>query len=80
MKMQKAEEELIIVFIEAYHPVSKGDYAFISHMVESTTMENGRVGVIVPHGVLFRGGTEGNYSTKFIEENLLDAQSLDFNF
>jgi len=69
----KAEEGTYNRFHRGLPPVSKGDYAFISHMVESTTMENGRVGVIVPHGVLFRGGTEGIIRTKFIEENLLDA-------
>ena len=57
-------------------PKSVGDYAFISHMIESTYLEpgqNGRVGVIVPHGVLFRGGSEGAIRQKLIEENLLDA-------
>jgi type I restriction enzyme M protein len=54
-------------------PKSKGDYAFISHMVESTTQGTGRVGVVVPHGVLFRGGAEGTIRKAFIEENLLDA-------
>ncbi|MBT3316041.1 MAG: type I restriction-modification system subunit M [Anaerolineae bacterium] len=57
-------------------PKSKGDYAFITHMIESTYVEgsqNGRVGVVVPHGVLFRGGAEGKIRKKFIEENLLDA-------
>src|SRR6266404_6702219 len=37
-------------------PKSRGDYAFISHMVEISL---GKVGVIVPHGVLFRSGSEG---------------------
>ncbi len=54
-------------------PKSKGDYAFISHMVETTTVEAGRVAVVVPHGVLFRGASEGQIRRKFIEENLLDA-------
>lgn len=57
-------------------PKSKGDYAFLSHMIESTYLdasENGRVGVVVPHGVLFRGGKEGKIRRKLIEENLLDA-------
>jgi len=31
------------------------------------------VGVVVPHGVLFRGGAEGRIRQKFIEENLLEA-------
>jgi type I restriction enzyme M protein len=57
-------------------PKSVGDYAFISHMIESTYLEaaqNGRVGVVVPHGVLFRGGAEGKIRQKLIEENLLEA-------
>ena len=54
-------------------PKSKGDYAFITHMIEITHATRGRVGVIVPHGVLFRGGAEGLIRRKFIEENLLDA-------
>jgi type I restriction enzyme M protein len=54
-------------------PKSKGDYAFISHMIETTTQGTGRVGVVVPHGVLFRGGAEGTIRKAFIEENLLDA-------
>jgi len=54
-------------------PKSKGDYAFISHMVETMTEGNGRVGVVVPHGVLFRGGAEGKIRQAMIEENLLDA-------
>ena len=35
--------------------------------------DHGRVGVIVPHGVLFRGGAEGKIRQRLIEENLLDA-------
>jgi type I restriction enzyme M protein len=54
-------------------PKSKGDYAFISHMVETTVEGTGKVGVIVPHGVLFRGGAEGKIRQAFIEENLLEA-------
>ena len=54
-------------------PKSKGDYGFITHMVEIAKNQSGRVAVIVPHGVLFRGGTEGVIRTKLIEENLLDA-------
>jgi type I restriction enzyme M protein len=54
-------------------PKSKGDFGFITHMVEIAKNQSGRVAVIVPHGVLFRGGTEGVIRTKLIEENLLDA-------
>lgn len=54
-------------------PASKGDYAFISHMIETAKAKEGRVVVIVPHGVLFRGSSEGRIRTAFIQENILDA-------
>ena len=54
-------------------PKSKGDWAFISHMVETALEKQGRVAVVVPHGVLFRGAAEGRIRRKMIEENLLDA-------
>jgi type I restriction enzyme M protein len=54
-------------------PQSKGDYAFISHMIETALADEGRMGVIVPHGVLFRGGAEGKIRQQMIEENLLKA-------
>lgn len=54
-------------------PKSKGDYAFITHMIETMNETDGRVGVVVPHGVLFRGSSEGKIRKKLIEENLLDA-------
>ncbi|PHI19246.1 type I restriction-modification system subunit M [Lewinellaceae bacterium SD302] len=59
-------------FFRGTPPKSKGDYAFITHMIE-TLNEHGRAGVVVPHGVLFRGGSEGKIRKKFIEENLLSA-------
>ncbi|OOH86192.1 type I restriction-modification system subunit M [Pasteurellaceae bacterium 15-036681] len=54
-------------------PKTKGDYAFISHMIETLKEHTGRMGVVVPHGVLFRGAAEGKIRQKLIEENLLDA-------
>ncbi len=54
-------------------PKSKGDYAFITHMIEIAKRQSGRVAVIVPHGVLSRGGAEGRIRQQLIEENLLDA-------
>ncbi len=54
-------------------PKSKGDYAFITHMIEIAKRQSGRVAVIVPHGVLFRGGSEGEIRKRLIEDNLLDA-------
>ena len=54
-------------------PKSKGDYGFITHMIEIAKRHSGRVAVIVPHGALFRGGAEGRIRKALIEENLLDA-------
>ena len=54
-------------------PKSKGDYAFISHMIEAAVEKQGRVAVVAPHGVLFRGAAEGRIRKKLIEDNLLDA-------
>ena len=54
-------------------PRSKGDYAFISHMIEVALEREGRVAVVVPHGVLFRGAAEGRIRERLIRDNLLDA-------
>ncbi|MCA1180448.1 type I restriction-modification system subunit M [Bacillus licheniformis] len=53
-------------------PSSKGDYAFVQHMLYSLA-ENGRMATILPHGVLFRGASEGKIRQQIIEMNLLDA-------
>ena len=67
------EEDKYNRFHRGMPPASKGDYAFISHMIETAKPKSGRVAVIVPHGVLFRGGKEGVIRTALIKENLLDA-------
>lgn len=54
-------------------PKSKGDYAFISHMIESAKIHSGKVVVVAPHGVLFRGSSEGKIRQSLIDDNLLDA-------
>lgn len=53
-------------------PKSKGDFAFVLHMLHSLA-EGGRMGVVLPHGVLFRGASEGKIRQKIIDLNLLDA-------
>jgi type I restriction enzyme M protein len=63
-------------FFRGIPPRSRGDYTFITHMVEVTYTDphqNGRVGVILPHGVLFRGAAEGRIRQALVKENLLDA-------
>ena len=54
-------------------PRTRGDYAFVLHMVETMKAGTGRMAVVVPHGVLFRGAAEGKIRQKLIEENLLDV-------
>ena len=68
-----AEHDKYKRFWRGTPPKSRGDYAFITHMVETLNETDGRVGVVVPHGVLFRGGSEGTIRQRFIEENLLDG-------
>jgi type I restriction enzyme M protein len=53
-------------------PKSKGDYAFILHMLNSLTID-GRMAVVLPHGVLFRGAAEGKIRQRIIDDNLLEA-------
>lgn len=58
-------------FTRGIPPKSKGDWAFISHMIATAVEGKGRVGVVVPHGVLFRGGQEGKIRETVIRENML---------
>lgn len=54
-------------------PSSKADYAFIQHMIYQLD-DNGTMAVVMPHGVLFRGGAEGHIRQFLIEQqNYLDA-------
>ena len=54
-------------------PQSKADYAFILHMIAVARPNEGRVAVVAPHGVLFRGGAEGRIRESLVRDNLLDA-------
>jgi type I restriction enzyme M protein len=53
-------------------PSSKGDFAFVQHMLYSLDSE-GKMAVVLPHGVLFRGASEGKIRQQIIDMNLLDA-------
>jgi type I restriction enzyme M protein len=70
---EDAEADPFHRYHRGFPPKSKGDYAFITHMIETAREGTGKVGVIVPHGVLFRGAAEGKIRRKLIEENLLEA-------
>ena len=53
-------------------PKDAGDLAFVQHMISSLNNE-GVMGVVVPHGVLFRGGAEGEIRKGILESDLLEA-------
>jgi len=69
----EAEHDKFGRFRRGVPPRTKGDYAFILHMIETLKPKTGRMGVVVPHGVLFRSSSEGKIRQQLIEENLLDA-------
>ena len=54
-------------------PKNNGDYAWVQHMITSMKPETGRVGVVMPHGVLFRSGAEGAIRKHLIESDLLET-------
>ena len=53
-------------------PRTKGDLAFVQHMV-AVLNASGRLGVVMPHGVLFRGSAEGRIRQGLLEEDLFEA-------
>lgn len=53
-------------------PPSYGDLAFVQHMLASLK-DKGLLAVVLPHGVLFRGGAEGKIRQKLLERDLVDA-------
>jgi type I restriction enzyme M protein len=70
---EHAADDVYKRFTRGVPPKTKGDYAFILHMIDSAVERSGKVGVIVPHGVLFRGSSERNIRENLIRENLLEA-------
>ncbi len=53
-------------------PQKNADYAFMLHILKSLNV-NGRAGIVLPHGVLFRGGSEGRIREQIIKNDLLEA-------
>lgn len=54
-------------------PKSRDEYSFICHMLATLKDDTGRMAIVVPQGVLFRGIEEGDIRKQLIEENLLDT-------
>ncbi|MBE9584627.1 SAM-dependent DNA methyltransferase [Mucilaginibacter sp. JRF] len=53
-------------------PRSYADLAFLQHMIASLK-QDGKAGVILPHGTLFRGGAEGAIRERLIKEDLIEG-------
>ena len=53
-------------------PKTKGDLAFVQHMV-AVLNGTGQLGVVMPHGVLFRGSAEGKIRQGLLEEDVFEA-------
>ena len=54
-------------------PAKNADFAWVQHMIASMDKKTGRVGVVMPHGVLFRGGAEARIRQCLIEQDQLEA-------
>jgi len=53
-------------------PQKNADFAFVLHMIKSVKTD-GRGGIVLPHGVLFRGGAEGKIREQIIKNDLIEA-------
>lgn len=53
-------------------PAKNADYAFVLHIIKSMN-QNGRAGIVLPHGVLFRGGAEGRIREQILKNDLVEA-------
>jgi len=59
-------------FVYDIPPKSYGEMAFLQHMI-ATTKSKGMVGVVMPHGVLFRGNREQKIRKGILQDDLLEA-------
>jgi type I restriction enzyme M protein len=70
---ERAAHDTYKRFLRGVPPKTKGDYAFVLHMIDTAVEGSGKVGVIVPHGVLFRGSSERQIRESLVRDNLLEA-------
>jgi type I restriction enzyme M protein len=69
---EEAEHDSFGRFRFGVPPKTKGDLAFVQHMI-ATADRTGMVGVVMPHGVLFRGAAEGEIRMGILQEDLVEA-------
>ncbi len=53
-------------------PKGYGDLAFVQHII-SVLKSSGRAGIVLPHGILFRGGAEGKIRQALLTEDIVEA-------
>ncbi len=70
--IEMAENDGFGRFRHGIPPRTKGDFAFVEHMI-AILNQKGKLGVVVPHGVLFRGASEGRIRESILKEDLIEA-------
>ena len=60
-------------FKSGFTPKQSADWAWIQHMLASADEKNGRVGVVIDNGCLFRGGKEKVIRTSIVNSDLIEA-------
>lgn len=70
--LDEAKTDAYNRFVYGIPPKSYGDLAFVEHMIASLNSK-GRMGTVVPHGVLFRGSSEGKIRQGILKDDLIEA-------
>lgn len=70
---ESATEDVYQRFKYGVPPRTKADYAFILHMISCMKPDTGRMAVVVPNGVLFRGSVEADIRRRLVDDNLLET-------
>ena len=52
-------------------PAKNGDYAFLLHLIKSLKSVSGKGAIVLHHGVLFRGGAEGDIRETILEKGFI---------
>ncbi len=70
--IEVAENDIYNRFSLGIPPNNFGDLAFLQHML-ATLRPNGKMGIVLPHGILFRGGSEKKIRKNLIESDLVES-------
>ncbi len=62
-------------FKYGYPPNNSADWAWIQHMLASAK-DNGRIGIVIDNGALFRGGAEKRIRSRIVKDDLLECVIL----